>query len=70
MKLSEAIREYVELKIEGEPKGSEWSSIDSNARRRNDYRERLEELEQTIDAAIQASEKAPAGTAGGGGSGV
>ncbi len=52
MKLSELIRDYVDLKIEGEPQGSDWTSIESKSRRREEYRERLEELEHAIDAAI------------------
>lgn len=55
MKLSAIIRDYVDLKVEGEPLDREWSSINSNRQRRDDYRERLEGLEKAIDAAILAS---------------
>jgi len=56
MKLSELIREYVDLKIAGEPKDREWSSIDHNHQRRDIYRANLRELEQLIDAAVAASQ--------------
>lgn len=50
MTLSELIREYVDLKIEGQPEDREWSSIDGNWQRREDYRTRLAEIEEQIDA--------------------
>ena len=53
MTLSKLIREYVELKIEGEPKDGDWASIERNSSRRRAYRERLEELETAIDAAVE-----------------
>lgn len=51
MKLSDAIREYVEMKIEGEPKSSEWQSIDAQAAERRAYHARLADLEIAIDTA-------------------
>lgn len=55
MKLSELIREYVDLKIEGEPAGSDWQSIDTIARQRGAHYMRLMELEEAIDAALAAT---------------
>ena len=52
MKLSELIREYVDLKIEGEPAGSEWESITERSKRRYDYHARIELLEEQIDDAV------------------
>ena len=53
MTLSKLIREYVELKIEGEPTDSDWTSIERNSLRCRAYREQLEELEAAIDAAVE-----------------
>ena len=53
MKLSELIRDYVDLKIEGEPKHSEWSSIDSDYCRREDYRQKLADLEAAIQEIVK-----------------
>lgn len=58
MTLSKLIREYVDLKIEGKPKHSDWSSIDANSSNRRDYLDRLEELEEAIDAVVIQKEAA------------
>lgn len=50
MKLSDLIREYVDMKVEGPPENSEWQSIYSNAVRQTEYHQRLIELEEAIDA--------------------
>lgn len=50
MKLSELIREYVDLKVDGAPENSEWQSIYANAARQTEYHQRLAELEEAIDA--------------------
>ena len=52
MKLSEIIREYVDLKIDGEPQSSEWRSTDADFDARRRYYERLDELERAIDALV------------------
>ena len=52
MKLSELVREYIDLKIQGEPKSSEWSSISANHQRQQEYSDKLESLEADIDSAI------------------
>jgi hypothetical protein len=49
MKLSEVVREYIELKIEGEPKPREWSSWEVNHHRKQVYLDKLKELEAAID---------------------
>jgi len=59
MKLSELIREYVNLKIEGEPKSSDWVSIDESSSRRREYLDRLEELEEAIDDAAEIGKAKP-----------
>lgn len=53
MRLSELIREYVDLKVEGPPENSEWQTIYNNAARQTEYHQRLTELEDAIDAASQ-----------------
>lgn len=52
MKFSELIEEFVTGLIEGAPKGNEWISIDENSRRREQYRNRMDELRSEIDAAL------------------
>ena len=52
MRLSHLIREYVDLKIEGEPSRREWSSIDSERSRRDEYHNTLAGLEADIDQAF------------------
>jgi hypothetical protein len=63
MKLSELIREYVDLKIEGEPSHSDWRSIDADAKMRAAHHQRLAELEDEIDATIAKAQ--PGATEGG-----
>jgi len=67
VKLSQIIREYVDLKVEGAPKFSEWISIDAMSERRSEYHNKLEELEEAIDAAIGATPSPPSVTGGTGG---
>jgi hypothetical protein len=50
--LSALIDEYVDLKIEGEPAASDWRSRDDNARDRDAYYERLQNLRDQIDACV------------------
>ena len=50
MRLSELIREYVDLKVEGPPENSDWRSIYNNAASQTEYHQRLAELEDAIDA--------------------
>jgi len=59
MKLSQIIREYVELKMDGCPQNNGWQSIEDASAVRRGYHERIEELEAAIDAAILAK---PGGT--------
>ena len=57
MKLSELIRDYIDLKIEGEPSDSEWCSIEQRSRNRSSYYEALDELEKAIDEFANAIDK-------------
>ena len=58
MNISELIRDYIELKIEGPPKNSEWSSMDANRTRFADYYEALKNIERQIDQAAIAAASA------------
>ena len=55
MSIMDMIDEYIDLKIEGEPKSSEWRSIDANAAARNRYADRLQSLRDQIDREIAAT---------------
>jgi hypothetical protein len=56
MKLSELIEEFIEMKIQGEPQGSEWRSLRDNAEQRVHWNNYLQELRDKIDAAHGAKE--------------
>ena len=53
MKLSEAIERFIDLKIEGEPKTSDWCSLDESHRRRLEYYAELEQLRHQIDKVLE-----------------
>lgn len=53
MLLSQLIRQYVDLKIEGEPESSNWRSLDISSKMKSDYHESLQQLEQQIDVLVQ-----------------
>ena len=52
MKVSALIREYVDLKIQGEPQDSDGRSVVDCAADSQDYRDKLDELETAIDATL------------------
>ena len=57
MTLSALIEEFVDMKIEGEPQNSDWKSIVDCSKEREYWHNRLQELRQQIDGAIEAKLK-------------
>jgi hypothetical protein len=55
--LSALIDEMIDLKLAGEPRESDWISIDERSARRKAYWARLEELKVLIDNIVAAVEK-------------
>lgn len=55
MKLSKLIEEFIEMKVEGEPPTREWRSIAECAAEREHWNDRLQELRDQIDGAIEAA---------------
>ena len=52
---SALLEEFIEAVAAGEPAGSDWLSIDENARNRKLYHARLDELRREIDRRIPAT---------------
>ena len=53
MKLSELISELIDMKLDGEPPYDDLVACDVDHRRRDNYRDRLIELENEIDAIVE-----------------
>ncbi len=49
---SDSIRRYVDLKIQGEPPLSEWSSIQSKSEARKEYYSELQAAKDKIDSTL------------------
>lgn len=58
MNLAALIEEFIDLKVQGEPQGSAWRSIDEDQQERDRYRTRLQELRRQIDATQGDKEQA------------
>ena len=55
MKFSELLEEYIDMRLDGEPKDNGWTSIDEMSRRSQEYYGQLEALMHEMDCFISGA---------------